>query len=64
VCRRKGTDGGIVTVHCRCDNHNRCARCGETLADNRLSSFFYDEERREIWFTPGFCAFSHRCPGR
>ena len=27
----------VIRVHCRCENHNRCAGCGETLADRRLS---------------------------
>ena len=62
TCRRKGTAGGIVTAHCRCGNHNRCARCGEPLYDRRLNAFFYDQATLGIWFTPGFCAFSHRGP--
>ena len=63
VCRREGTEGNIVTVSCLCDNHNRCARCGEGLDDHSLNAFYYDEGERRIYFTPGFCGLSHRCPG-
>jgi hypothetical protein len=63
VCRRAGTEGNIVTVSCLCDNHNRCARCGEGLDDHSLNAFYYDEGERRIYFTPGFCGLSHRCPG-
>ena len=27
--------GQVMTVHCRCDNHNRCARCGDRSSCRR-----------------------------
>jgi hypothetical protein len=36
-------------VHCRCENHNRCARCGEQLAKRRLNANYYRESDRQIW---------------
>ena len=63
VCRKEGTAGNIVTVYCLCDNHNRCARCGEPLDDHRLNVFYYDEGKRRIYHNPGFCGLGHRCRG-
>ena len=53
--------GLVMTVHCRCDNHNRCARCGDLLAERRLNANFYDPGDRSIWHVPGFEAFGHQC---
>ncbi|MEZ5288065.1 MAG: hypothetical protein R2712_25370 [Vicinamibacterales bacterium] len=55
--------GLVMTVHCRCDNHNRCARCGGLLAERRLNANFYDPRDRGVWHVPGFEAFGHRCAG-
>lgn len=52
----------VVFVHCACDNHNRCARCGSPLADHRLSSYSYDEQRGAIMYTAAYVGLSHRCP--
>jgi hypothetical protein len=52
----------VIRVHCRCENHNRCAGCGETLADWRLSAYHYDETNRRVWYIAAYSAFSHRCP--
>lgn len=53
--------GMLMPVHCRCENHNRCARCGGRLYDRRLNANFYDPHDRGIWHVPGFCGLSHRC---
>ncbi len=53
----------LVQVHCRCENHNRCARCGLALAERRLNANYYRESDGHIWHTPGFCGLSHLCPG-
>jgi hypothetical protein len=51
----------VMRVHCRCENHNRCARCGEQLAKRRLNANYYRESDRQIWHVPGFRGLSHRC---
>jgi hypothetical protein len=51
----------VMTVHCRCANHNHCARCGMTLYDRRLNANFYDSHRRSICHVPGFCGLDHTC---
>jgi hypothetical protein len=56
--------GMVMPVHCRCDNHNRCARCGAPLYDRRLNANFYDPRDGGIWHVPGFCALGHRCADR
>jgi hypothetical protein len=53
--------GHVVPVHCRCENNNRCARCGELLHDRRLNGNYYDEEDGQVWHVPGFCGLSHQC---
>ncbi len=58
-----GTDaaaGWVATVHCRCENHNRCARCLELLAPRRLNGFVFGEG--QAWHTPGFSGLGHVCP--
>ena len=52
----------VLRVHCRCDDWNRCARCGESLKGRRLSAWYWDEPDRQAWYVPGFSAFGHRCP--
>lgn len=54
----------VIRIHCRCDNHNRCARCGKPLARRRLSAYFYDEVQEKPWYLAAYAAFSHRCPRR
>ena len=51
----------VIPVHCRCDNHNRCAGCGGTLRDERLSAWYWDEERSGAWYVAAYCGLSHRC---
>lgn len=54
----------VVFVHCRCDNDNRCARCGKPLAEGRLGSFKFDDTKAGggVRFLNPFFALSHRCP--
>jgi hypothetical protein len=52
----------VIRVYCRCENHNRCARCGETLAEWRLSAYHWDEAQAKVRYVAAYCALSHRCP--
>ncbi len=54
-------DGQLMRVDCLCANDNLCARCMAPLAEYKLNSNFYDENRNEIWHVPAFSALSHRC---
>lgn len=56
--------GTVVTVHCPCENHNRCARCGGRLYGRRLNANFYEPRDRRVWHVPGFCGLSHNCSAR
>ena len=51
----------VVRIHCRCENHNRCAACCEPLADTRLSAYGYDEARGSVYYLAAYAALSHRC---
>lgn len=50
-----------ITVHCRCENHNRCARCGENLFERRLDANYYSRRTGLILYVPGGYARRHRC---
>jgi len=52
----------VMSVHCRCENHNRCATCGQFLHERRLNANYYDPRDRQIWHVPGFSGLQHRCP--
>jgi hypothetical protein len=52
----------VIRVDCRCENHNRCAGCGRTLAAWRLSSYFWDDANGSVRYLASYCALSHRCP--
>ena len=52
----------VIPVCCRCQNHNRCARCGATLAEWRLSAYGYDEAARSVLYLAAYVALGHRCP--
>ena len=54
----------VIPVHCRCDNHNRCAGCGRTLASERLSAWYWDEERAGARYVAAYCGLSHRCSAK
>jgi len=51
----------VMDVHCRCDNDNRCAACGELLHKRKLNANAYNEADGQIWHTPGFSGLSHVC---
>jgi hypothetical protein len=51
----------VVSVHCRCENHNRCARCGSLLSDRRLSAYFLDEPTLSFLYVAAYAALGHRC---
>jgi hypothetical protein len=51
----------VIRVHCPCENHNHCARCGGPLAERRLSAYQFVEETGTAWYLAAYCAFSHRC---
>ena len=53
--------GMLMTVHCRCDNHNRCGRCGAGLYERRLNANYYDPGENTVMHVPGFCCVNHRC---
>jgi len=52
----------LVSVHCRCQNNNRCARCGQLLYGLKLNANYFSESDGGIWHVPGFAAIKHRCP--
>ncbi|MGH9317457.1 MAG: hypothetical protein ACRD1P_10145, partial [Thermoanaerobaculia bacterium] len=66
ACLDEGPEqtGQVRTVHCPCENHNRCARCGDPLSDRRLNANFFDRLDGCIWHTPAFCGLDHRCPAQ
>jgi hypothetical protein len=51
----------VIHVHCQCENHNRCARCGGPLAERRLSAYHFVEDTGSVCYVAAYCAFSHRC---
>ncbi len=51
--------GKVMRVCCRCENINRCARCGETLYRFRLNANFYDPRPDAVVHVPGFSGLSH-----
>ena len=51
----------VIRVHCGCENHNRCARCGEPLANSRLSAYGFNEGDGKAWYLAAYTALSHRC---
>lgn len=57
----------LVTVHCQCDNKNRCAYCSTLLYDRKLSSNYYNVDENAIYHTTGGCGVpefspnAHRC---
>ena len=51
----------VIRIHCGCDNHNRCARCGEPLDDRRLSAYYFDEDEDSVIYVAAYCGLDHRC---
>ena len=52
----------VLPVSCRCDNHNRCARCGSPLHEHKLNSNVFEPSDGQIRYLPGFACFGHVCP--
>lgn len=52
----------VVRVFCRCENHNRCARCLEPLHEQRLEAAYYDESQASVLHVAAFCGLNHVCP--
>jgi hypothetical protein len=52
--------GQIMTVNCKCENENYCARCFERLDGFKLNANSY--EQNAILHNPGFVGLSHKCP--
>jgi hypothetical protein len=50
----------IMRVHCRCENDNLCARCGQLLYEYKLNANYLGEDG-QIWHVPGFSGLSHFC---
>ena len=55
--------GKVMRVCCRCENENRCARCGERLHWSRLNANYYDLQADAVVHVAGFSGLSHRCAG-
>lgn len=53
--------GLVMTVRCKCQAANRCARCGELLYRRPLNANYYREADGQIQHVPGFFALEHRC---
>ncbi|MDP9321331.1 MAG: hypothetical protein M3P16_09575 [Chloroflexota bacterium] len=51
----------VVRVFCRCENHNRCARCLHTLYEWRLEAAYYDEREGRALHVAAFCGLDHVC---
>lgn len=62
-CLRSSDQPGLVVrVFCRCENHNRCARCLHPLHEQRLEASYYDEHQARVLHVAAFCGLSHVCP--
>jgi hypothetical protein len=55
--------GLLVDVHCLCENHNFCARCGQPMNKRKVNANYYVEQEDKIWHVPGFSVLKHRCKG-
>jgi hypothetical protein len=53
----------VMKVHCRCQNINRCARCGELFHEHKLNANYFKKSDGQIWHVPAFSVLSHTCPG-
>ncbi|MDD3284383.1 MAG: hypothetical protein PHZ07_02200 [Patescibacteria group bacterium] len=54
--------GLIQTVHCKCDNENRCAHCLKLLYEYKLYANYYNEKDNSVWYVSGLQGFTHKCP--
>jgi hypothetical protein len=50
-----------LRVHCRCENINCCARCGDVLFERRLDANYYSSAFGLILYVPGGYARRHAC---
>ena len=53
--------GLLVSVACRCENENRCARCFQPLYERKLNANYYRESDGQIWHVSGSICERHRC---
>jgi hypothetical protein len=53
--------GRVMRVHCVCENHNRCAACGDLLDARKLNANYFEKSDGQIWHVPGYCGFAHNC---
>ena len=51
----------VMTVHCGCQNDNRCAGCGGFLYARKVNANYYNARDGQIWHVPGFSGFRHGC---
>lgn len=58
------TRTGIVDVYCPCQNHNRCAACGEGLNLYRLDAHHWSEDHDGPCYVRANIGLQHRCPRR
>jgi len=52
----------VYRVHCLCENHNRCAKCGRALGRYRLNANFCADWPNGWRHAPGFEGLAHQCP--
>lgn len=52
----------VLPVYCRCENVNRCARCGNLLHARRLDGNYYRPQDGLLIYVPGIAAARHQCP--
>ena len=51
----------VIHAQWRCEDHNRCAGCGQRLADWWLSAYPDDDGDRSVPNVAAYSAFGHRC---
>lgn len=53
--------GVLVSVSCRCENTNRCARCFLPLYGRKVNANYYNKSDGHVWYVPGSICERHRC---
>jgi hypothetical protein len=51
----------VLEMCCKCQNHNRCARCSAPLANGRVSAYEFDESLGKVLYRAGYVGLNHRC---
>jgi len=51
----------VIPVHCRCENHNRCAFCGGPLYSRRLSAYYWDDDLWRVTYVAAYNGLNHHC---